>query len=69
MNHVGFLSVVIYDVKPYADIVEDHHIIRKGSEGSKQDVFKKTYAVPKEVIDGTHIFDIVNGGSIIIPIV
>lgn len=57
-----------YIVKPYAEILADHKRIRKGTAEDKAEVFKQPYAVPQEIIDGSHIFDIVNGGAVIKPI-
>lgn len=57
-----------YDVKPYAEIMKEHTVVRKGSDDEKKAVFKKPYAVPQEIVDGTHIFDIVNGSAVIKPI-
>ena len=54
-----------YIVKPYAEILEDHKKIRKGSEKDKEEVFKQPYAVPQEIMDGTHIFDVEHGSAVI----
>lgn len=54
-----------YIVKPYAEILEDHKKIRKGSEKDKEEVFNQPYAVPQEIIDGTHIFAIEHGSAVI----
>lgn len=57
-----------YIVKPYAEILADHKKIRRGTAEDKEEVFKQPYAVPQEIIDGTHIFDVVNGCAVIKPI-
>lgn len=50
-----------YTVKPYAEILEDHRVLRKGTEEEKTEIREKSYAVPSEIIDGTHIFEVENG--------
>lgn len=57
-----------YIVKPYDEILVDHKKIRKGSDKDKEEVFKQPYAVPQEIMDGTHIFEVVNGSATIKPI-
>lgn len=57
-----------YIVKPYTEILADHKKISKGAAKDKAEVFKQPYAVPQEIIDGSHIFDFVNGGAVIKPI-
>lgn len=57
-----------YIVKPYAEILADHKKVRNGTAEDKEDVFKHPYAVPQEIVDGTHIFDVVNGSAVIKPI-
>lgn len=57
-----------YEVKPYAEILESHKVIRNGSEEDKAELFKKPYAVPKEIVDGTHMFEIVGGTVKLKPI-
>lgn len=54
-----------YDVRPYDEIVKEHRIIRNGTPEEKAELLKKPYVVPKEIIDGTHIFD-VEAGRIVI---
>ena len=57
-----------FEVKPYAEIIEDHKIIRNGSDEEKKEVFKHPYAVPSEIMDGTHIFDIAGGTVVLKPV-
>lgn len=53
-----------YDIKPYSEIVEMRKIARKGNNDEKSKVLKKPYAVPQEIIDRTHIFEIKDGGVV-----
>ena len=57
-----------YIVKPYAEILGDHKKVRNGTAEDKEAVFKHPYAVPQEIVDGTHIFDVVNASAVINPI-
>ena len=57
-----------YDVKPYAEILENHKTIRNGSDEEKAELLKKPYTVPKEIVDGTHMFEIVGGTVTLKPI-
>lgn len=43
-----------YDVKPYAEILK---------ERKQLSLVRKPYTVPKEIADGTHIYEIVNGSA------
>jgi len=43
-----------YDVKPYDEILAERKQMR---------LVKKPYTVPKEIVDGTHIYEIVNGSA------
>lgn len=54
-----------YIVKPYAEILADHQKIRKGTAEDKEEVFKQPYAVPQEIMDGTHIFELIGGSAAI----
>lgn len=56
-----------YDIKPYTEILEDHKKIRNGVK-EKEDLLKRPYTVPKEIADGTHMFEIVNGSAKLKPI-
>lgn len=57
-----------YIVKPYAEILADRQKVRKGSEEEKAEVFSQPYAVPQEIMDGTHEFYLVGGSVGIRPI-
>lgn len=54
-----------YDVKPYAEILEEHKVIRNGNDEKKKELFKHPYAVPQEIVDGTHMFEIVGGSAVL----
>lgn len=43
-----------YDVKPYDEIIK---------ERKQLSLVRKPYTVPKEIVDGTHIYEIVNGSA------
>ena len=54
-----------YVVKPYDEIVSDRRTVRKCTdEDVKEKILSKPYAVPKEIVDKTHIFEIKNGGVV-----
>lgn len=50
-----------YVTKPYEDVLAEHRLIRKGTDEEKAKVCRRPYVVPQEVVDGTHIYEIVDG--------
>ena len=58
-----------YEVRPYAEIIEIRKEARKARKNNKSKGFYGgAYMVPKEIVDGTHMFEIVNGSVTLKPI-
>ena len=50
-----------YVVKPYEEILAEHRTMRKGSDSEKDAMRNMPCAVPTEIVEGTHIYEIVQG--------
>ena len=58
-----------YEVRPYAEILEIRKEARKARKNNKsKGSYGGAYMVPKEIVDGTHMFDIINGSVTLKPI-
>ena len=52
-----------YITKPYAEVLTEHRAVRNGDENAKKEITRRPYVVPQEIVDGTHIYEIVGGGA------
>ena len=58
-----------YEVRPYAEIIEIRKEARKARKNNKsKGSYGGAYMVPKEIVDGTHMFEIVKGSVTLKPI-
>lgn len=58
-----------YEVRPYAEILEIRKEARKARKNNKsKGSYSGAYMVPKEIVDGTHMFEIINGSVTLKPI-
>jgi hypothetical protein len=58
-----------YEVRPYAEIIEIRKEARKARKNNKSNgSYGGAYMVPKEIVDGTHMFEIINGSVTLKPI-
>lgn len=64
-NDLDALYNGTYEVKPYAEIIEEHkkvrNMIKNGDKNSVSEIISGKYSVPTEIIEGTHIFDFEKG--------
>ncbi len=58
-----------YEVRPYAEIIEIRKEARKNRKNNKSNGnYGGPYMVPKEIVDGTHMFEIVKGSVTLKPV-
>lgn len=58
-----------FEVRPYAEIIEIRKNARKECKNNKsKGRYDGPYMVPKEIVDGTHVFEIVKGSVTLKPV-